>query len=201
MTSGLNEELKWVGNPGETWRYSDHAYKVLYDVISAATGQSYRKVFDEVLFSKIGMTKYAWSGHDLLSSAREISRFGLMVLNDGVWGGQKLIQDEGYYNDMLSTSQSIQQAYGYLWWLNGKDNWYDGVTKTTYTGSIAETMPADAVLAKGKHDQRIYVVPSLDLVVIRQGMITDLPEIGEGSFDVEFWKRLMNAIGNGALPN
>ena len=201
MTSGLNEDLKYVAKPGETWRYSHEAYKMLYELIAAATGKSYRDVFDDILFSKLGMTNFAWTGRDVASSAREIARFGLMIENNGTWNGQKLIRDSGYFSDMLSTSQPIQEAYGYLWWLNGTNTWYDDDTKLAYPGSIAETMPPDSRLAKGKHDQRIYVVPSLDLVVIRQGAYTALPESGAGSFDVEFWRRLMSAVNKGALED
>jgi CubicO group peptidase (beta-lactamase class C family) len=194
MTSGLNEELKSVGPPGETWRYSHAAFRVLFDVIKSAKGSSARDYFDSVLSKKIGMTNYTWTGYDLSSSGREIARFGLLMLNDGVWNGEKLISDDGYYKAMLQTSQSLQEAYGYLWWLNGTDTWYDDDTKTTVNGSIAASMPEDGFIAKGKHDQRIYIVPSLDLVVIRQGAFTELPESGEGSFDAEFWMRLMKAI-------
>ncbi|HLT74873.1 MAG TPA: serine hydrolase [Ohtaekwangia sp.] len=194
MTSGLNDDLDYVGRPGETWRYSHGAYVKLYEVIEAATGKSYREVFDSILFTPTGMTGMSWSGTDLLSPGRAIARFGLMMLNDGTWDGKKLLQDEGYFSDMLSTSQTIQKSYGYLWWLNGKESWYDDDKRVTIDGPIASSMPDDAWLAKGKHDQRIYVVPSLDLVVIRQGGYIPLPESGEGSFDVEFWKRLMRAI-------
>jgi CubicO group peptidase (beta-lactamase class C family) len=201
MTSGLNDELGYVGNPGEMWRYSHEAYKVLYDVISAATGESYRKLFDDILFSKIGMTKFTWSGKNIATTSRPLARFGLMVLNRGVWDGQRVIEDDDYFKNMYKSSQTFNPAYGHLWWLNDTDNWFNTDTKTMMSGSIAATMPSDGILAKGKHDQRVYIVPSLDLVVVRQGEYTGLPESGDGSFDVELWRRLMNAIEHGALNN
>lgn len=194
MTSGLNENLEYAGKPGEVWYYSHSAYKVLYEVIAAATGRSYREVFNTLLFKKLGMTEYTWNGRDVLSSARDAARFGILIMNDGVWNGEKLLKDEGYFNEMLNTSQSLQEAYGYLWWINGTQSWYDDDTRTVHTGSIAASMPDDARLAKGKHDQRIYVVPSLDMIVVRQGMISGLPESGEGSFDYELWARIMKAV-------
>lgn len=195
MSSGLNEELKWVGAPGETWRYSHAAYSKLYDLVEVATGSSFREIFESTIFNPIGMSAYSWNGEELLTNARDIARFGLLILNQGTWKDKKIIEDEGYFADMLSTSQSANEAYGYLWWLNGKDTWYDDDNAVTNKGPIANTMPSDAVLAKGKRDQRIYVVPSLELVVIRQGGDTSLPEIGAGSFDVEFWRRLIDAVG------
>lgn len=201
MTSGLNDELGYVGNPGEMWRYSHEAYKVLYDVIVVAGGDSYRDLFDSILFSKIGMTKFTWSGKDIATTSRPLARFGLMVMNRGVWDGQEVIKDDDYFKNMYTSSQDFNPAYGTLWWLNNTTEWYNTDFKTMLPGSIADPMPKDGILAKGKHDQRIYIVPSLDLVVVRQGVYTGLPESGEGSFDVEFWKRLMNAIDKGALNN
>ena len=194
MTSGLNEELKWISAPGETWRYCHAAFDKLHKVIEKATDISYGRNFEKLLFEPIGMHQHSWYGTDLHASARDIARYGLLILNKGSWNDQKLIQDDGYFSDMLSTSQPMQKAYGYLWWLNGKEDWYDDELKVTNEGPIASTLPSDAVLAKGKRDQRIYIVPGLDIVVIRQGGDTGLPEIGEGSFDVEFWKRMMSAI-------
>lgn len=196
MTSGLNEDLQYVARPGESWRYSHAAYKVLFDVIKTAVGSSSRDLFGSVLFSRIGMKNVSWAGYDLSSSAREIAKFGLLVLNRGNWDGEKLLSDDGYFSDMISTSQPLQEAYGYLWWLNGTNTWYDDDNKIMNEGSIAHSMPDDAWLAKGYHDQRIYIVPSLDMVVIRQGAYTGLPESGEGSFDVELWKRIMNAVNS-----
>jgi CubicO group peptidase (beta-lactamase class C family) len=199
MTSGLKDGLLYVGRPGQTWRYSDDAYKVLYDVVEAATGSTYRDLFNSLLFSKIGITNFEWTGRELGTSARDIAKLGLLTLNHGVWDGQDIMHDEGYFERMLSTSQSIQYAYGYLWWLNGKESHYDGNTKVTTEGSLIPTMPDAAWIAKGQHDQRVYIVPNLDLIVVRQGGSTGLPEVGEGSFDVEFWKRLMKAVNNGEL--
>jgi CubicO group peptidase (beta-lactamase class C family) len=199
MSSGLSKDLTYVGRPGETWRYSDAAYKILYGVIEKAAGTDYENVFHDVLFSKIGMKNYTWTGRDLKSSARDLAKFGLMIQNGGFWNGEQLMKDNNYFYDMLHTSQDIQKAYGFLWWLNGTDSWYDDDGKVTVDGSISPAMPSDSRIAKGQFDQRIYIVPSLDLVVIRQGGSTGLPEFGEGSFDVEFWKRLMKAIEGGAL--
>jgi CubicO group peptidase (beta-lactamase class C family) len=199
MTSGLKDGLLYAGRPGQTWRYSDDAYKILYDLVEVATGSSYRELFNSVLFSKIGLTNFAWSGKELLCGARDLARFGLMTLNHGVWDGQDIMNNEEYFNKMLSTSQSIQYAYGYLWWLNGKESHFDGNTRVTTEGSLVPTMPDAAWIAKGQHDQRVYILPNLDLIVVRQGGSTGLPEIGEGSFDVEFWKRLMKAVNNGEV--
>jgi CubicO group peptidase (beta-lactamase class C family) len=198
MTSGLNTKLEYAARPGEIWRYSHAAFTVLYEVIKSATGGSARDYISRELFSKIGMSNITWSGYDVSSSPRGIAKFGLVMLTRGSWKGEKLIQDDGYFSAMVTPSQPIQ-AYGFLWWLNGTDSWYDAETQRSIDGPLASTMPSESWLAKGLHDQRIYVVPGLDMVVIRQGEDNGLPDAGEGSFDVEFWKRLMAAIGDDGL--
>jgi CubicO group peptidase (beta-lactamase class C family) len=198
MTSGLNIDLGYAARPGEMWRYNHFAYKVLYEVIKAVTGGSARDYFNKEFFAKMGMTNYSWEGYDLSVSARELTRFGLLASNRGEWLGNKLVTDEGYLSNMLAASQPFQPAYGYLWWLNGTDSWYNADISGYVDGSIVPTMPSDGYLAKGFHDQRIYFVPSLELVVIRQGEHTGLPEAGAGSFDEGFWERLMRAVRNNA---
>ncbi len=196
MTSGLNKDLEYASRPGEMWRYNHFAYKVLYEVIKEVVGGSARDYISNNLFKKLGMVNYSWSGYDLSVSGRELTRFGLMALAKGSWLGNNLVQDQGYINEMLSTSQEFQPAYGYLWWLNGTDSWYNMDTDSMVDGSLVPTMPDASFIAKGFHDQRIYFVPEYDLVVIRQGEHTGLPEAGEGSFDIEFWERMMRAIKN-----
>jgi len=50
-------------------------------------------------------------------------------------------------------------------------------------------------MALGKDDKKIYVVPSLNLVVVRLGDAAGTPTLGPSSFDNEFWGKLKLAIG------
>ena len=49
-----------------------------------------------------------------------MARFGLLILNKGNWDGNQIMTDTNYFNQMLNSSQSLNESYGYLWWLNGK---------------------------------------------------------------------------------
>ncbi|MNH48126.1 hypothetical protein D3C78_1563010 [compost metagenome] len=48
--------------------------------------------------------------------------------------------------------------------------------------------------ALGKGDKKIYVIPSLDLVVVRQGDDTGTAVLGPSSFDEQLWAKLKLAI-------
>ncbi len=62
-------------------------------------------------------------------------------------------------------------------------------------GPFVSAAPEDMFCARGGRGQRLYVVPSLDLVVTRLG---DRPPIqdryGVTGFDEEFWSRLATAL-------
>ena len=52
-----------------------------------------------------------------------MARFGLLILNNGNWDGNQIMTDTNYFNQMLNSSQSLNESYGYLWWLNGKTSY------------------------------------------------------------------------------
>jgi len=58
-----------------------------------------------------------------------MARFGLLILNKGRWDQTPILTDTAYYRQMLTPSQNLNQAYGYLWWLNGQPS-FDGAGTT-----------------------------------------------------------------------
>jgi hypothetical protein len=91
--------------------------------------------------------------------------------------------------DQEKTSQQLNPSYGYLWWLNGQSSAIRGGRKVD--GPLNSSAPADLVAGLGALGRKCYVVPSLDLVVVRLG---DNPEqSGQAQFDKEFWRLLMLA--------
>jgi hypothetical protein len=117
-------------------------------------------------------------------------------MNRAKWKDSTFFSNDRYFKQMLTSSQNTQKAYGYLWWLNGQADYYDNTVEgdPVVHGSLYPAMPEDARMAMGHFEQRIEVIPSLDLIVIRQGDETGLPEFGTSSFDNELWLRLMKAI-------
>jgi hypothetical protein len=89
----------------------------------------------------------------------------------------------------LNSSQKINPAYGYLWWLNGKSAVVRGNRRIA--GPLNRQAPKDLVAALGALGRKCYVVPSLGIVVTRLG---DAPNVSDGpSFDAEFWRLMMQA--------
>ena len=171
MTSGLNDalgddvspaNLQYVADAGTRWAYHN-VYVKLQDVVSQATGQTWTNYFNTKLRDKIGMTGGAWIQNDGLSvywsTTRNMARFGLLALNKGKWEQNQIIP-LNYMQNATSTSQNINLAYGYLWWLNGKTSYHLPQSQFQFTGTLIPTAPSDMYCALGKNDQKIYVIPS-----------------------------------------
>jgi hypothetical protein len=98
-----------------------------------------------------------------------MARFGLLTLNKGIWQSDTVLKDTSYYRAMTNTSQNINKSYGYLWWLNGKPSFMLPQSQLVIPFKFIPSAPDDMFCAMGKNDQRIYVVPSQNIVVVRVG--------------------------------
>jgi len=186
--------LTYKGDAGSFWYYYNAPYRLLQDVVAKAASTNYNQYTKTRLADKIGMANNTWFDYVLWLNTRDMARFGLLILNKARWNGTDLLQDDAYFTAMTNTSQPQNQAYGYLWWLNGKTSFMTPATTFTFPGSLAPAAPADMMSALGKGDKKIYVVPSKELVVIRHGDDTGDQTLGPSSFDNIFWGKLMLAF-------
>lgn len=62
-----------------------------------------------------------------------------------------------------------------------------------FQGSIIPTAPNDMFMALGKNDQKMYVVPSKKMVVIRMGEAADNTNLALSDFDKTLWEKI-NAL-------
>ena len=205
MTSGLNDalgddvspgNLQYVADAGTRWAYHN-VYVKMQDVVAAASGQTWSNYFNTKLRDRIGMTGGAWiqDGTGLSvywSTTRNMARFGLLALNKGKWNGTQVV-NENYFNEATTTSQNINLSYGYLWWLNGKLSYHLPQSQLQFNGSIIPSAPADMYAALGKNDQKIYVVPSKKMVIIRMGDAADNVNMALSDFDDTLWQKI-NAL-------
>jgi CubicO group peptidase (beta-lactamase class C family) len=183
MTSGLEDDpaapctnedfnkecLQYKVDAGTRWAYHTGAYKKLQDIVSTVSGKTYNGATNEYIETPIGMTG-AWSSNGVyFSTARNMARFGLLTLSRGIWDTDTIMRDSAYLRAMTNSSQSFNLSYGYLWWLNGKATTMVPGAQLIIPSSIIPNAPNDLICALGKNDQKIYVVPSKNIVVIRLG--------------------------------
>jgi len=206
MTSGLNDalgddvspaNLQYVANAGTRWAYHN-VYVKLQDVVAASTGQTWTNYFNTKLRDKIGMTGGSWIQNGGLSvywsTTRNMARFGLLALNKGKWENTQVVP-QVYMENASATSQNINLAYGYLWWLNGKASYHMPQSQIQLNGSLIPSGPNDMYCALGKNDQKIYVIPSRKLVIIRMGDAADGSNFALSDFDEVLWQKI-NAVIN-----
>ena len=206
MNSGLDdalgdavshEYLKYTAEAGTRWAYHN-VYVKMQDVVAQASGQTWNAYFNTKLRDKIGMNG-VWinsgTSGDLSvywSTARSMARFGLLQLNKGKWQNTQVL-NENYFNQATTSSQNINAAYGYLWWLNGKSSYHLPQSQVQFSGSLIPNAPNDMFMALGKNDQKIYVIPSKNMVIIRMGDSADGTNFALSDFDAILWEKI-NAL-------
>ncbi|WP_308992681.1 serine hydrolase [Mariniflexile litorale] len=205
MNSGLDdslgddvspENLQYLVDSGIRWAYHN-VYVKMQDVVAAASNQTWNSYFNTKLRDKIGMNGLWANLGDLSvygSNTRSMARFGLMISAKGKWENTQIVP-ESYLNEATNTSQDINKAYGYLWWLNGKTTYHLPQTQIEFNGKLIPNAPDDMYAALGKNDQKIYIVPSKKLVIIRMGESAEDSNFALSNFDNDLWRKL-NAFVN-----
>ncbi len=135
--------------------------------VTEQLGQSYLQWPQAALFDRIGIRRQVletdWYGNFLLTgfdygTARNWARLGLLYLQDGVWEGERVLP-EGWSEFVSTPAPGWEEpVYGGQFWLNG-------------TGEF--DLPKEAYYMAGYGEQRVFVVPSANLVVVRMGHRSD----------------------------
>lgn len=183
MTTGLDDGvpdpncttsscLQYESNPGNRWAYHNAPYTLLNDVVSNASGMTFNSYFTTKVKNPVGMDGLfitVGSNSVYFSKPRSMARFGLLMMNDGNWNGTPIMNDMNYFNDMITPSQNINPAYGYLWWLNGQSSFMIPDFQLSFSGNLLPNAPQDTYSALGKNGQITSISPSNDIVVVRMG--------------------------------
>jgi CubicO group peptidase (beta-lactamase class C family) len=163
-----------IAPPGTRWAYSSPSTQILARIIRDAVGgpeQTLRFAWRE-LFNPLGMRnvtlEFDGSGtlqgsSAMLASARDWARFGLLYLQDGMAGGQRILHED--WVD-LSAAATLDTDYGAGFWTNRSDH-------ARAKGRIAMGIPRDAFFASGDLGQRVVILPSQRMVIVRLGDSVD----------------------------
>ncbi len=204
MTTGLDDGvtdpdctdpncLKYKAVAGSRWAYHNAPYTLLDKVMESATGITLNQFVYQKITKNTGIQGLFYKSGYLnvfASTPRSFARFGLLLLNKGLWNGTKIITDTQYFFQQTHSSQSINPSYGYLTWLNGKSSYMLPQVQFQFPGSICGDAPADMFAALGKNGQIINVIPSKNMVWIRMGNAPDASPAGAISVSLnnDIWK-------------
>lgn len=183
--------------PGSTWNYTSGNTLILSRMIRDAVGGRAEDVVAfarRELFEPLGMAaatlEFDLAGTPVGSTymfapARDWARFGMLYLNDGLIGTRRILP-EGWVK--YSTSPTLGSAYGAGFWTNAGSN-------EDAEWRVQHGMPPDSFYASGNLGQRIVIVPSAGLVIVRMGF-THSPD-----FDMKGLVRLVReAVAAGGSP-
>lgn len=211
MTTGLNDAvsddnctlpscLQYLAVPGTRWAYHNAAYYKIHDILEAATSQNINTLTRNNIWNKIGAYG-TWYNHVQFSRTRDAARFGLLCLARGNWNGTSVLSDINYFDEMIQSSQNLNYSYGYLWWLNGKGSFMVPNSQTVYPYHLLPNAPLDMYCALGLNNQKIYVVPSENMVIVRFGNETN-GQAAISTFDFNLWEKInqlkctLNGVSN-----
>ena len=192
-TGRLAADRPLEARPGTRWKYSNYDTLLLVRSIKEVIGdaETYLTLPRRALLNKLGM-RHTFPeidpyGNFILSSqvyttARDLARFGLLFLHDGVWNGERILPEGwvAYTREPAPAKEVIENQWGY-----GKQFWlfaYD------------ERVPADTFSTAGARGQLSTIVPSRNLVVVRTGLD---PRGGDNWDQVEFVADVLAAISEG----
>ncbi|MGQ2987598.1 MAG: serine hydrolase domain-containing protein [Blastomonas fulva] len=169
--------------PGTAFQYGPTPLQIFGEILKrklSAGGQDAdpRAYAERRLLQPLGVTVADWrngpDGQPLMPqgavmSAKQWARLGEFVRAGGVQNGKPLV--DGATLRALFDGSTPNPAYGLTWWLPRATPAKDAVTAATDITQAGGELPQDMVLAAGAGDQRLYVIPSRKLTIVRQARL------------------------------
>ncbi len=180
--------------PDAQWYYSSGTTNIISQLTKDVLGPAYHDFPYQELFYKIGMYHtvlepdasgtYVGSSY-AFGTPRDWARFGLLYLKDGNWFGEQIISERWTSYVSTPTPNDSTQNYGAQFWLNA------GALHDRNNRPYPNA-PTDIYSANGYDGQRVFIVPSHQLVVVRMG----LSKRKQFDFD-KFISEIINSLENG----
>ena len=149
-----------TAEPGTSFSYGPIPFQVWGDLMRRkleSGGESVEDYMKRRLLDPIGMQVAYWRKDEdgaiqfpagAFITAREWAKFGLFVLAGGEWKGKRLVSKQGLKECFQSSEANPN--YGLTFWLGR----WDGI-------------PSDLVMAAGKGKQKLYIIPSKELLIVQ----------------------------------
>ena len=200
MTSGLDVDFNYLTEPGFEWSYNTRAYSQLIFILEKATGLQINDLSSEWLFSPLKMTDTYWkerekgpmgfrkdsSKYGLITTAEDLLKFGEFILDSVRYGANTIILDVNFLKESFTKSQNINEAYGYLWWLNNSKS-YITWNKGLSPGKLFPHAPDETILALGAGDRILAIIPSEETILVRLGSFPN-----DSNFINNLWQYIQN---------
>lgn len=203
----LSLGLKAKADRGDTFVYGPSHLQVFCEVLRRklkSRGTNYRAYLDRKLIRPLDITITQWRTDEhgnaipsagMWMTGRDWMHFGEMVCDGGSWNGKQLVRTDSLSSCFRGTK--INPAFGLCFWVNSYSTQADArevdvevfldrePMPEDWSGAcLSKNAPPDLVCSLGSNFQRLYIVPSMDLVVVHLG------KKGNEFRDAEFLKLL-----------
>jgi len=150
---------------GSYWGYSSGTANIVSYLIRSQfdNDSTYYTFVDTAFFNKTGMPDALFEADPsgtlvgssyLYATARDYARFGLLYQNDGVFNGERILP-EGWVKYSISAASGSDGKYGSFFWINRSRK--------------LPSVPEDMYSCEGHDGQRIFILPTQDLIVVVLG--------------------------------
>ncbi|MDF1826052.1 MAG: serine hydrolase [Verrucomicrobiales bacterium] len=164
-------KVKAVSGPDKKFRYGPNAFQIFGEYVKRKLKEREDLPFESPVdylearvFEPIGMKYTQWRQDEdemqhlpsgCFITAREWAKFGQLLLQNGTWDEQVII-DPAVLSEATRPVSKVNPGYGLTFWLLGREAknrpWLEG-----------------AYMAAGAGKQRLYILPAVNMVVVRQG--------------------------------
>ncbi len=156
---------KLLFRPDSVWSYSSGSSNIIQDYLRTAfsSHDEYLAFPRRAIFNKAGMRSVVWEvdasgtfvgSSYLYATMRDYARFGLLYLHNGNWLGEQIFPED-WVAYTTTPAPGSGGEYGALLWLN-RNGEFPG-------------LPDDLYYCDGYEGQRIFILPSQDMVIVRTG--------------------------------
>lgn len=161
------------GPPGEVYDYNNINSQVLSIVLERATGETFGTYLSNRLWQPLQNSPgFLWmdrpGGHAkpfccFFATAQDWARVGQMLLHQGRVDNTQVVPAD--WIQLMLEPSPLEPTFGLHIWLKARTTAYPQVNQA----STAPFTAADTFYLDGRHHQRVYVIPSHDLVIVRIG--------------------------------
>jgi len=159
---------------GERWAYNSSSLILVGEAVARASGLELSTFADHYLFEPLGIERFrwlsspkgrAWIGGGARMVPREMAKVGQLMLNRGLWNGDRILSEEWVDKSTAKQSEPMTGVdYGYLW-----------QRAESYVGREL----VSAFWASGNGGQYIIVLPEEGMVIVFTGGNYDSPLAGQ----------------------
>ncbi|WP_018126320.1 serine hydrolase domain-containing protein [Balneola vulgaris] len=167
---------RFTQRPGTHWYYNNWDFNVAGTIFTQATGKGVFEAIEEEIAKPIGMEQFTAEDGNYVTgdasihqaypfriNARDLARFGLLMLRNGKWENQQLIpadwvkESTSYHSDATLYSSD---GYGYMWWVVRDHNKYPHLPNVK--------LNEGAYSARGAGGHYVLIIPDYDMVLVHR---------------------------------